>query len=68
MGKMVRVRLIVCARCNQPGGTLKKVDDHYEHNVCPEPPPKPKGQRVVVSKSDIVLATPQDVWKLRRKR
>ena len=68
MGKLTQVRLIVCSKCKQPGGTLRKVDDHYEHNVCPALPIKPKGQRVIVPKTDIVLATPQDVWRLRRKK
>ena len=68
MSKFTPVRLIVCDRCKEPGGTLRKVGDHYEHNVCPAPPPKPKGQRVVVPRDNIILATPQDVWEMRRKR
>ncbi len=24
-------RQVVCSKCNKPGGTLLKIDDHYEH-------------------------------------
>lgn len=56
-------RYIVCSKCQQLGGTLRKVDDHYQHDRCPAP--LPKVQRIAVPRSNLVLPTVEDV-ELRR--
>uniref|UniRef100_A0A6M3J785 Uncharacterized protein n=1 Tax=viral metagenome TaxID=1070528 RepID=A0A6M3J785_9ZZZZ len=58
-----RWTLIVCDKCKQPGGTLRKASDGvYRHDRCPE---VKKGQRVEVP--NVKIPTLQEIEKFRRK-
>ena len=67
MGKFVRAFLMVCCKCGEPGGTLRKVgENQYAHNKCPVIMTKANVKPIAVPKSNLVLPTIEDVMKLRR--
>jgi len=62
---MATGKFITCYKCGQHGGTLRRMESgKYQHEQCPEP--IRRKPRIVTPKSNLVIANPQDVLRLRR--